>query len=1163
MTTVSLNSEDSADVTGGKYDQRSYQHDVNLLCHLNDQTKNLEDCIIVWLDLQFYAKPHHIDKFRGVVNYLKIFDNTDNCIQYVSTIKQEQIFLIVSGRTGKHIIPLVHHLSQLNSIYIFCIKDQTHKAWSSKYPKVKGVFIDEQTLYDRLSNDVLLCSSQTPISIIPYEHISRTLNKDDIPLFLWSQILLQVIQRLPPSYNGQQDMINQARDQYCSNLVEQQKIDEFEREYSSDTAIKWYTRDCFVYRLVNKALRTENIDNIFLYRFFIADLYRQLERLYLQYVHSHNASILTCYRGQLVPIKEFEKIKSSINQYISINTFFSTSTSSSVAVDFFINGGQQYDAACVLFEIQVDITIQTKPFAPIHKWSVNSDEHEVLFTMGTIFKIESCDELDGFWHIKLTLSAEPDQALKALLNHYEIKIGETSSLLIFGEFLHKINELDKAERYYHLLTRELPHDHVDVGMAFNNIGTIYTDRGEYKKAKTYLRRAFKIFRQISSVDDLNVAEIYLNLATVYDYMDNAKTALKHEKKALKIQLKILPDNHLTLATTYNNIADTYNSLNKKITALKYYHKTLKVELQHLPPNHPDLAVTYNNMASVYINIHDYQSACEYLNKALEIRKETLPSWHPDLADSYRLMGTLSAETDDTADALEKYQESLRILLSTSPQVLDHRRIYQVHSDIGELLLERRFYQSALRSYKMSLNHLKQCEFATPSDKSIAYNNLGEVYFYVEKYKTAKNYCRKSLRAQRHCQNAEKNRNRFNTRLLMAKILHEQKSDTRALAILKQLLYQQRRLLPNSYNELCNTYKTMGHVYFDKKNYKKSQQYFKKAIKIYVKFMPERKISVGFNYEVLGTIHMKRLLPKQAIKWYKKAINIYLSAKPPPPIHLANTYFCLGQALLSIKKYSKAKSYLLKACELSQENLSPYDLKIAEINTVLGRLEYSQNRFQSATKHYQLALSIHEQQENPANHDLIYLHNLLGISFTAEQKFDEAICHCQKALQILKERMPTSCDDDDKQIDMMIAKVYGNITQIHLYDKKLDEALKNAQIYLKISRKYPMHYFNLSNSLLLIGNVYRNKELYKRALRFLQEARRFIKKCSYKDQTELLPYIYAELGICYENMNNHRYRMAYKYYNLAKESPLSTTSENFRRDIDENIKRLQSQYGDLL
>jgi tetratricopeptide (TPR) repeat protein len=872
-------------------------------------------------------------------------------------------------------------------------------------------------------------------------------------------------------------------------------------------------------------------------------------------VQSHDSPELTCYRGQLVSKKEFEIIKSSLNQCISINTFFSTSTSSTVAVEFFADGGQQSDAVCVLFEMLVDTRIRTKPFAPIHQCSANSDEGEILFTMGTIFKIESCDEFDGFWHIQLTLSAEPDQALNALLNYYEIKIGETSSLLVLGEFLHKINELNKAERYYQLLTKELPHDHVDVGMAFNNIGTIYTDRGEYKQAKTYLRRAFKIFRQKLPIDDLNVAEIYLNLATLYDCIDKATTALKYEKKALEIQLRILPDNHLTLATTYNNIADTYNSLNRKKTALKYYHKTLKIELEHLPSNHPDLAVTYNNMAAVYTDMRDYRSVREYVNKAFGIRKETLPFWHQDLADSYRLLANLSAEIDETADALEKYQESLRILSSAPAQALNQRRISEVHSDIGELLLERGLYQTALRSFKMSLHHLKQCEFVSRSDKSIAYIDLGRVYFDLEKYDIAKKYCRKSLRVQRHCRNVKKSVNWFNSRFLMAKILYAQRFDWKALTIFKKLLFQQRRLFPDSFNELINVYKTLGDVYLVQKRYKKSQQYMKTSIEISLKYMPARKIGVAIKYEQLATIYMKRLLPKQAIKCCKKAINIYLNTKPPPSIYLAQTYYSLGNAFLSISKYSTAKFYLLKASELYQENVSPNDLQIAKINTLIGRLELSQKRYPWATEYYQLALSIYEQQENLANDDLIYLHNLLSVSLTAEQKFDEAIRHCQKVLHILEERMSKSCDDPIRT-EMLIGKTYENMIQIYLYDKKFDEALTNAQSYLKISRKHPMHYFNLSNSLRLIGSVYRNKQQYKKALRFLQEARHLVRKCSDKNRTDLLSYIYAELAICYENTNDHRQQLAYKYYNLARKYPLSATNENLQNDIDSNIKRLQ-------
>lgn len=194
--------------------------------------------------------------------------------------------------------------------------------------------------------------------------------------------------------------------------------------------------------------------------FSVADLYRQLNCLHSSYVLSNASSLLTCYHAQLIATKELEKIKSSVNQYKLINTFFSKSRSSSIATNFFIGGGLQHDAVCVLFEIQIDTIIQTKPFAPIHNCRVNSDEGEVLFTMGTIFKIESCNQYDYFWHIKLVLCIEHDQALKDLLNHYKIKIGETSSLLIFGEFVHKISERDKAERYYQLLTQELPPEHL-------------------------------------------------------------------------------------------------------------------------------------------------------------------------------------------------------------------------------------------------------------------------------------------------------------------------------------------------------------------------------------------------------------------------------------------------------------------------------------------------------------------------------------------------------------------------------------------------------------------------------------------------------------------------------------------------------------------------------
>lgn len=48
-----------------------------------------------------------------------------------------------------------------------------------------------------------------------------------------------------------------ARKEYAEDL---NLIDQFERKYSSNDALTWYTRDCFLYRLLNKPLRLENVD---------------------------------------------------------------------------------------------------------------------------------------------------------------------------------------------------------------------------------------------------------------------------------------------------------------------------------------------------------------------------------------------------------------------------------------------------------------------------------------------------------------------------------------------------------------------------------------------------------------------------------------------------------------------------------------------------------------------------------------------------------------------------------------------------------------------------------------------------------------------------------------------------------------------------------------
>ncbi|UJR19260.1 hypothetical protein I4U23_022389 [Adineta vaga] len=60
--------------------------------------------------------------------------------------------------------------------------------------------------------------------------------------------------------------------------------------------------------------------------------------------------------------------------------------------------------APILFEIECSVEVSTKPFAKIQEYTFYKTENEVLFTLGTIFRIDSVEQYsDNLWVVNLTL----------------------------------------------------------------------------------------------------------------------------------------------------------------------------------------------------------------------------------------------------------------------------------------------------------------------------------------------------------------------------------------------------------------------------------------------------------------------------------------------------------------------------------------------------------------------------------------------------------------------------------------------------------------------------------------------------------------------------------------------------------------------------------------
>ena len=204
---------------------------------------------------------------------------------------------------------------------------------------------------------------------------------------------------MKPPADAKSDLIEKLSQTSYKIDVNPAQIDEFKREYQSNAAIQWYTRDTFLYRLINQALRCEDIETLFACRLFITDLQKQLSELHEETIRSNNPSNntkISSYRGQFMSSSTIDQFRENIGSLISTNVFLSTSLAFDIAVMF--AGGSESKSTTslqtVLFCVEIDPKIEnTRPYAQIKHFSNFEEEDEVLFAVGTVFRIEKFDTL--------------------------------------------------------------------------------------------------------------------------------------------------------------------------------------------------------------------------------------------------------------------------------------------------------------------------------------------------------------------------------------------------------------------------------------------------------------------------------------------------------------------------------------------------------------------------------------------------------------------------------------------------------------------------------------------------------------------------------------------------------------------------------------------------
>lgn len=203
---------------------------------------------------------------------------------------------------------------------------------------------------------------------------------------------------MPHTPESRAEMLMECRHICKNNEQALTEINTFDKMYESNAALQWYSRDTFLFRIVNKVLRSNNVNTMFNLRYFLTDLYTQLNELHKKenlFEPYEIQQIKKVYRGQHISKIEFEYLQEIKGNIISINTFLSTTKSLQIALCFANTIIKNNNLIPVLFCIEVNRSTESvRPYANISQHSMFQDEEEVLFSMGSIFRIQHIEILD-------------------------------------------------------------------------------------------------------------------------------------------------------------------------------------------------------------------------------------------------------------------------------------------------------------------------------------------------------------------------------------------------------------------------------------------------------------------------------------------------------------------------------------------------------------------------------------------------------------------------------------------------------------------------------------------------------------------------------------------------------------------------------------------------
>ncbi|UJR08021.1 hypothetical protein I4U23_012299 [Adineta vaga] len=774
--------------------------------------------------------------------------------------------------------------------------------------------------------------------------------------FLWLRLFKDVILKLPHDEQAKQEMIEKLKECYHNDNQQLKSIEKFNQEYDSDHAILYYTKELFLYTQLNRALRTEDIDLLYKFRYFIIDLSTNLFKEN-QLSKELNDSELKLFRGVKLSREEAQKLEDNVGKLISTNGYLSTSLVKEVASSF--HDSLTEDETNILFEISCDLeTINFVIMAPIFHLSQHHFEEEVLFDFDSTFEILSVCKNESLNQlvVKMKVTDEGSILAQEYIKQHQYQIATNSAMLIYGRLLNEIGQYDKSQHYFeNLLNKSNESDQVFIHY---HLGIIHCNKGHYEKALEYYQTSYDILTKTiapssssSSSQKASIANVLNDIGTVYNIKGDYETSLDYYHRSLEIAQQ--HSIYSTIAICFGSIANVYRIQGKYDFALDYQMKCLKIKKHYLPTEHKEIARTLDHLAAIYNDKDDLNNAMLYHEESLKMNKHCLPIEHDLIGSNFHHIATIYTNQGRYNDALCYYNRSLHIKQRIFPNG---------HLSIVKIL-----------------------------------NKIGYIYYLQKDYDQALNYLNRSLQMREHFFSDINDISLLHNLTYIGLVLTKQQKLLEALASLTRAETLAKNLLPVGHEDMTDCLTNMAILYREMKDYSKASEYFDKASQNEEQnCIKPNLIRLARIYDNLGICLCYQDNDKTGIAYRMKAVRLIVQASPR--VQHADWIDTVANVCFEKELYVYAFECYLLSLNMRLECLPNDHLDVAESLMFLGDVHVKIDIQNKALMYYEQALNIYEDKEH---FNSIYVLNSMGTVYENMHQYHLALNYFTRTLYLQK------------------------------------------------------------------------------------------------------------------------------------------------------------------